>query len=272
MARKLNILVYAGPGAVPTFTEYTINILSHLLPSYTIQRVTKIELRTSEWLSTTSLVVIPGGHDRPYIEDFLDRVNDHLIKFVYSGGKFLGIGAGAYYASEHLIFTARDPIVDESRPLKFYPGTSVGPTFPGFNWDDDSGARAISIMYKDAEGANLNRTLKTYYHGGGSFLDAHTFPTAEILATYEDVHDANTKTAAVLCSVGQGSALLTHFHIEYLPIQPTELFYNEISPYHHSTLKLWRYWLDRLGLEVAHLDHDSFQPEITKSLRQIKFP
>jgi biotin--protein ligase len=71
--------------------------------------------------------------------------------------------------------------------------------------------------------ASLEDT-KSYFNGGGVFVDAAKYQEmngVEILATYKDsidVDGGDGNAAVVLCKVGDGKALLTGPHPEYVPL------------------------------------------------------
>ena len=148
---------------------------------------------------------MPGGADLGYVKKLNGAGNEQIKEYVESGGRYLGICAGAYYASKYLRFKDKFE-VKGSRELEFFPGTSFGPTYKGFSPTVRSGAQAIKVIHELGE-------FPVYYNGGGSFANAHKFNTIKILAKY-DTQDA----AIVLSDVGLGKALLSGVHFEYQPV------------------------------------------------------
>lgn len=108
------------------------------------------------------------------------------------------------------------------RELGFFPGTCRGGAFGGFKYASEAGARAVSIaVNKDAFGGAgaLPESLRTYYNGGGVFVDAEKMGEkgVEVLASYEEelnVDGGEAKGALVYCKVGDGGVILTGPHPE----------------------------------------------------------
>jgi biotin---protein ligase len=109
------------------------------------------------------------------------------------------------------------------RELGFFPGTCRGLAFEGFVYSSEAGARAAELkIHKDAfpdVKENLEDTFKSYYNGGGVFVDAKKLKSrgVEVLASYtEGLHvDSGEGAAAVVYrKVGEGHAILTGTHPE----------------------------------------------------------
>lgn len=101
------VLVYAGPGISPLSLSYTLLTLSLVLrPNYTVQQVAPEVLKDEPWEPSTALLVIPGGRDLPYVDDLSTRSNvtRRIADYVRNGGKYMGICAGAYFASAEVKF------------------------------------------------------------------------------------------------------------------------------------------------------------------------
>ena len=107
------------------------------------------------------------------------------------------------------------------RELGFFPGTCRGGAFKGFEYKSEKGARAVRLtVANDAFEQEVASEITSYYNGGGVFVDAASVKDrkVEVLATYDeeiDVDGGDGKAAVVLCTVGDGKALLTGPHPEY---------------------------------------------------------
>ncbi|RCH87598.1 biotin holocarboxylase synthetase [Rhizopus azygosporus] len=213
----MNVLIYNGNGTSPNSVKQTYNTLKILLGhAYDVMKVDATTLRNEPWQETCSLLVVPGGRDSPYCEDLQGQANDKIKNYVSQGGSYLGFCAGGYYASKEIEFEKGTPIeVIGSRPLGFYPGMCRGTMYPGFVYNSEKGARSVSVVYGQQD-------IKTYYNGGGYFVDAKKMEGVEVVCTYKDTDEA----AGVLCKVGQGSALLFGVHPEY-DIRFTDLSENK---------------------------------------------
>jgi biotin--protein ligase len=144
---------------------------------------------------------------------------------VNRGGSYLGFCAGGYYGSQRCEFGVEDKkmAVVGDRELGFFPGVCRGLAFAGFVYHSEAGARAAEVkIHKEAfvEGnSDLPETFKSYYNGGGVFVDAKKLESrgVEILASYtEDLHvDSGEGAAAVVYrKIGEGHAILTGPHPE----------------------------------------------------------
>jgi biotin--protein ligase len=111
-----------------------------------------------------------------------------------------------------------------SRELAFFPGICRGCAFKGFKYHSEGGARAVGLRVDQecfASGA-LPTSFKSYYNGGGVFVDASKLKSqgVEVLANYVDPMDVDGgigglgAAAIVYCKVGEGGAVLTGPHPE----------------------------------------------------------
>ena len=121
-----------------------------------------------------------------------------------------------------------------------HPGKCLGPTFPGFKYKSEDGARAVKLKWlptgcndrenHDPESSisrhrcRKNTTLGQkdsniqtvcYYNGGGYFVSSDTSDPERCtpLASYEEHPDK--PPAIVLCRCQTGTAILTGVHLEF---------------------------------------------------------
>ena len=218
----MNVLVYndhdvqskgakkIGPGVSKRSYDDAVASLEALLkPHYVVQKVTPIELEEHPWQTSCALLVFPGGRDVPYLETLKDAA-PRIAKWVREGGAYLGFCAGAYFACSHIEWEMDTPLqVKGPRPLKFFPGLSVGSVFPGFQYDSEQGSKAIMI----ADERDGSQARYIYHNGGGEFVLSGQESGVEVLARYTG--EAQGKVAAVYCTVEKGRAALWHPHIEF---------------------------------------------------------
>lgn len=118
--------------------------------------------------------------------------------------------------------------------MALFPGTCRGLAFAGFQYASEAGARAADIKinksaFKNTDDAVAD-TFKSYYNGGGVFVDAAKLESkgVQILASYtEDLHveSGEGKAAVVYRKIGEGHAVLTGPHPEYVLLCPVSTYW-----------------------------------------------
>jgi biotin--protein ligase len=211
----LDVLVYKGPGVSETSLHHTLSTLNKILnPNYTVTAVDAKLLETQPWAPSCALLVIPGGRDLPYVQHLASSI-EKIKDFVHKGGAFLGICAGAYFASGRVEWEAGTPLeVVGDRALKFFPGTCRGCAYPGFEYESEKGAQLLNITATVHGEASEESFEDIYYNGGGVFEGADT-PQMRALGVLVTARYPNGKPAAVTCAVGKGTAALWGLHPEY---------------------------------------------------------
>ncbi len=213
----MNILIYdndyesTGPISI---RELHNSLLAVVNPRYSIEHVSCDHLNNDHWEASTALLVIPGGRARPHYQNLAAGGNQKIVEYVRSGGKYLGLCAGAYYGAAQTIFErGGDLAINDSGPLNFYPGIAEGPAYGlgKFKYKDESGAQLATICFETV--GKISNILKIYFNGGCFFHSHHNKQNIEILARYHDIQDQ--PAAIVECAVGAGKAILSGVHIEY---------------------------------------------------------
>lgn len=271
----MNVLVYSGQGVSQTSLAHTLNALRALTAPYlSVRTVSASTLAKQPWAPTCALLVLPGGRDLPYIEALSDgkpNANEAIRAYVSKGGKFLGICAGAYYASQRLEWErGREGYeVTGDRPLAFFQGTSRGCVYPGFEYQSERGAQIVQLELVRPDGGSTQ--LYTYYNGGGEFVNADGMPDVQVIARYTQ-GDGAGKVAAVSCRVDNGTALLWACHPEYpLIAEPcTTVLASSaaIAPDQLSAAesRRWTFLRDSLGhLGLRTPSGSASQPEIPQA-------
>jgi glutamine amidotransferase-like uncharacterized protein len=153
-----------------------------------------------------SLLIMPGGRDRPYMAALQGKANANIRSFVEKGGIYLGICAGAYYGCSEIEFDKGYPLeVCEGRELKFFRGKAIGPAYGKgtFEYNSEKGARLAKLQLD-------NGIAEVYYNGGCTFEG--DFTNVRILASYLDL--PNHPPAIIECPIGKGKAILSGVHLE----------------------------------------------------------
>ena len=177
------------------------------------------------WSASCAMLVMPGGADLGYCRTLNGEGNRRITQFVERGGLYLGFCAGGYYGTKRCEFEVGNKKLEVigDRELAFYPGTSRGCAFSGFVYHSEQGARATELKVSKSALAkgSVPDVFRSYYNGGGVFVDAPKYKDkgVEILASFTEKLDvdAGEGTAAVVyCKVGEGAAILTSPHPEYV--------------------------------------------------------
>jgi biotin---protein ligase len=197
-----------------------------LSPAYAVSTITSDILLKEPWAASCALLVFPGGADLAYCRALNGEGNRRIKRFLNSGGSYLGFCAGGYYGSARCEFEVGNPKLEVigARELALFPGTCRGCAFSGFVYNGEQGARAAEVRIEknafENTDENFEDAFKSYYNGGGVFVDATKLKSKgiQILASFtEDLHvDAGEGAAAVVYSqIGEGHAILTGPHPEY---------------------------------------------------------
>ena len=261
----MNVLVYNGPGVSQTSLLHTVSSLKALLvPHFAVQTVSAAALASQPWSDACALLVLPGGRDLPYMTSLATATNS-IKSYVKNGGAFLGICAGAYYASRRVEWETGTRLeVSGDRPLAFFDGVCKGCVYPGFTYDSESGARAVAV--EDADDAETMHGM--YFNGGGEFIG--TPKGATVLAKYAE-EEGQGKIAAVRCRVGKGFAILWGTHPEYsLTNEPLLSALNKRNPLlseeEIKTNETRRWSLMRKTLTLLGLKLPGGDPDVPRSI------
>lgn len=215
------VLVYDGSGVAAASRDNTLRFLKALLSHrYDVQTVSPRSIKEEPWTDTCALLVFPGGRDLPYCHDLGQTGTRRIRDWVHGGGRYLGICAGAYFASSEIEFEVGRPLeVTGERALGFFPGLCRGTVYPGFEYDSDAGARLVELSLNRAAWRDFwpqtPASCVTSYNGGGAFLPSRDASASAwtSLASYSDLPDA--PSAGVLCHFGSGRAVLWGVHPEH---------------------------------------------------------
>lgn len=187
-----------------------IIVLSKRLHSYKPLFITAKDI-SSRLLSTLSLFIVPGGRDVPYHRKLTGIKAQNIVQFVQQGGSYLGICAGAYFASSEFEFDKGASLeIIAKRELSFFPGKAIGPAFgPNtFQYDSRKGAKATLIHTP-----LLSSPIYTFFNGGCYFENAHKKPEINLLGSYSEIE--NSPPAIISRQIGLGLAILSGVHLEY---------------------------------------------------------
>lgn len=207
------IVIYVDKGVDGNALRQTVKSLQQELDKnmYSLKRMDAAALKEEDWQKNTALLVVPGGRDIYYEDALSGKGTEKIYEYVSKGGAYLGICAGAYFASGAIEFEKGGPLqVCANRCLKFYPGLAVGPAYgPNrYSYQDERGVEAALISCKSEE-------YCTYYNGGCFFEGPEKYSSVDVLANYADIE--GNPAAIISCRVNKGKAVLSGVHLEFNP-------------------------------------------------------
>jgi glutamine amidotransferase-like uncharacterized protein len=247
------ISVYTDEGISPASLRQLIKSLQmELIPKRAlIRRIRARDIIGTPWEKNTDLLIVPGGEDIYYDRELGEVGAKRIADYVKNGGKYLGICAGAYFATDSFEFEKGGELeICAERKLKFFPGTAIGSAL-GINRykpGTENGAEAAYVEFNDIP-------FYTYYNGGCFFKEAGQYENVKVLGRYLTLED---KPAAIIaCKIGKGVAVLTGVHIEYRAdflknrsLYP-DLFLRALIESEPERRKAFREILSTLGLVLA---------------------
>ena len=224
--RNENLMLSSGNGSTVESVRHCLYTLRRLLaPNYAVIPVTGDMLIKEPWTASCAALVFPGGADQGYCNTLDGEGNRRIRQFVERGGAYIGFCAGGYYGSKRCEFEVGNKLLEVigDRELGFYPGVARGCAFSGFVYHSEKGARAADLQVNKTvlSAGTVPNVFKSYYNGGGVFVDAPKYRDrgVEILASYTEslaIDPGEGAAAVVYCKVGQGAALLTGPHPEFV--------------------------------------------------------
>jgi len=205
------IIIYVDQGVSGPALKQTMRSLQQEVDesSHAIKRMDAAALLSEKWEDETALLLIPAGRDVYYHQLLEGKGTDKIRSFIHNGGNYLGICAGAYFASRYIQFEKGGQLeICGERSLGFFPGTAEGPAY-GLNkyvYDSEKGAEAAHIFWG-------KEFYQVYFNGGCLFADPSSHKNTSVLANYANL--PLQPAAIVECKVGNGKAILTGVHMEY---------------------------------------------------------
>ena len=207
----MHVCIYSDQGVGPFSLRQIVARVRERESKYEL--LSKEKLLEGSWVERADIFVMPGGQDVPYDRALSGKGTELISSYVHQGGHYLGICAGAYFACSEIEFDQGTEMeVMETRDLKFFKGSAIGPAFGigSYSYESESGAKAISLEWND------NTSFYSYFNGGCFFREASSFKEIEVFARYSELE--GNPAAIIRSKVGQGIATLSGVHIEYSPL------------------------------------------------------
>ncbi|SCA58668.1 Uncharacterized protein CT_035 [Chlamydiales bacterium SCGC AB-751-O23] len=207
MSSSFNIGIYLDEGvSASSFFSLKDFCLKHT--GMSVKKINAESIKANE-ISHLKWIFFPGGRDVFYHQKLKGEGCSILEEWVFNGGHYIGICAGAYFACEGIEFEKGYPLeVIEKRDLGFFPGTAIGPAYEKgiFDYHSNAGSSIAWLSLKEDE--NFQSFFK-----GGCYFSPRVKEGFEVLANYDNLD--SKPIAVVLKKHGKGKVLLSGVHPEF---------------------------------------------------------
>ncbi len=215
---------------------------------YTHEDFTPTDINNSS-LNLNSLyrmVIFGGGWAGGYNTSVSETGFDNIRSFVANGGGYFGICAGAYFASDMIMWKQNwlAPIEVYNYPLDLFNGLGLGAVVSIKEWTASTGcasgitkgAAMTSVRIDNSVLPGIDNVLNILYYGGPAFFPNPFAPTTgfTVAATYTVPGDLLDGTPAMITyTYGNGKVFLSGPH-------PEVSFYDCSLTYDNATWKLMK--------------------------------
>ncbi len=173
-----------------------------LSPYYVMVTLKAGDIIKKNWPPQMRIFIMPGGADVPYYRKLRGQGCARIRAFVESGGIYVGICAGSYFAATNIYFTcANGRVIKETRELKLFTGCIWGPVFGPYLNKGHTSAKLVPVMV-------AGQAYQAYFNGGGVLEGG---ARSDIIGLYQETN----QPMALQCKVGLGQAILCAVHPEY---------------------------------------------------------
>ena len=201
----VDVVVYSGPGAYRQGVEYLTLFLEK--NGYTYRGIEESDILKG-LLNKAKVIIMPGGWagevdeygNRGYGSMSQEAI-ERIRSFVRKGGSYLGICAGAYFATKNVVWEGKL----SNGYLGIFNGYTIGPIdkiapWPLSQWTN------VSVEYT----LNLGFTRTSTLYWGGPYFNSTT-TNYTVLERY----GINGKPATILFKYNSGNIILTGLHHEW---------------------------------------------------------
>ncbi len=196
--RTIRVAIYNDTGVWGSGIDAIMLYLKSRGISFSLINATAIK---NGGLENFTILIMPGGWAYDYWLALGYKGNEMIKEFVKDGGAYLGICAGAYYASKAIMWEAG--IYHYSLGIANL--VAIGPK-KNYTWPSE----IILKINSTEKGIKLgfNKTFNAVYIGGPEF--GYLSKNITVLAVYGD----DGKPAIVLTGYGKGKIALSGIHLE----------------------------------------------------------
>ncbi len=163
-------------------------------------------VNNTDWLSRYKAICFPGGYAYYYKLAINDSGIQKIRRFVRKGGAYLGICAGAYFASDSVQWE-EDGLLDY--PLDLFDGVAIGAIDSIAPWDQYTMTQVNLNPNHPINQFEPSYEMILYY--GGPYFRKHAGANMDTVGTWQSYYNL---PGIVTCTYGSGRVLLMGPHPE----------------------------------------------------------
>ncbi|MBF0457973.1 MAG: hypothetical protein HQK99_08775 [Nitrospirae bacterium] len=192
---------------------------------YTYEDITPDQLNAAVNLSSFyKMIIFGGGWAGGYNTYVTTSGFNNIRNFVNGGGGFMGICAGAYFASDVTLwreqFQSYTYLYDY--PLNLFRGYGIGTVFEIIGWNVPTGcttgvtqsAAMTTVKIDTSILPDVSPTLNMLYFGGPFFIPYDNSQGITVVGRYTGGPGINNQSAMIMFNYGNGKVFLTGPHPE----------------------------------------------------------
>ncbi|MCO5251185.1 MAG: BPL-N domain-containing protein [Candidatus Kapabacteria bacterium] len=168
------------------------------------KRIYAVDLNNSSDYSLANAICFPGGFAYNYKLKLEERTINNIRNYVEEGGSYIGICAGAYFATSSVVWEG----IDYSYTLGLFKGRAVGSIHEIASWDNYC-MTTIVLNQNNSIVTGFEQEYNVLYYGGPYFESNEM--DFDVLATWKDY---NEYPSIINFNYKKGKVLLIGPHLE----------------------------------------------------------
>ncbi|MCK4596377.1 hypothetical protein KAT73_06315 [candidate division WOR-3 bacterium] len=201
--KRADIALYSDQGADEDCIQATEKMFEWM--GYTVELI-KAEYINEVGLDSFRMLCVPGGNMYQYAQDISLEGKEKIIDFIQSGGSYIGICGGGYFASEKVIWQEQQlPMTS----LGIFPGTAKGPIDEIVPFPDQEVVKVNIVDSNHPITQSEQDTMWILYYWGPIFI-----PNEDAEVSILGRYDRGDYPAMIAFNCGRGRVFITGPHPE----------------------------------------------------------